>query len=257
MSYFKKILAAAVTILIAGFVFIYMSERQGDQAVDSVLQEVVPEGPVPAVNEKNNPVASRSPAPSPQTATGIPGSVLLDVPFLAQAPFGVWDPLHEDACEEASLIMVKHFLDKDRNLTPTSGDIEIRKIIQYEEKNGYGISISLEQLNQIAKEYLGMPTGRVKYDVTIDDIKKELAAGRPVIVPAAGKILPNPNFRNGGPNYHMLVVVGYNQKEFITNDPGTRKGESFRYSFQDLFGAIHDWDENNILNGQKAYLVFD
>jgi len=257
MSHFKKILAAAVIILIAGFVFIYLSERQSEQAVDSVLQGAVPEGPVSDSKKKNSSDGSFPTVPDAQTEKNIPSQALLDISFLAQAPFGVWDPLHEDACEEASLIMVKHFLDKDKNLTPTSGDVEIRKIIQYEEKNGYGISISLEQLNRIAKEHLGMPTGRVKYDVTIDDIKKELAAGRPVIVPAAGKILPNPNFRNGGPNYHMLVAVGYNQKEFITNDPGTRKGKGFRYSFNDLYRAIHDWDENNIINGQKAYLVFD
>jgi uncharacterized protein YvpB len=88
-------------------------------------------------------------------------------------------------------------------------------------------------------------------------IKDELANGRPVIVGAAGKILPNPNFRNGGPNYHMLVVIGYDKNGFITNDPGTRKGQDFRYSFSDLFNAIHNWESNNILNGLKEYLVFD
>ncbi|HEX7586011.1 MAG TPA: C39 family peptidase [Patescibacteria group bacterium] len=257
MSYFKKILAVTGLILIAGFVFLYISDRQGKPAVDSAIQGMVPEGPVSATKEKNTPDALQPSVSSPQTAATIPDSVLLDVPFLAQAPFGIWDPLHEDACEEASLVMVKHFLAKDKNLTPISGDVEIRKMIQYEEKNGYGISISMEQLKQIAKEYSAMLTGRVQSNATIDDIKQELSAGRPVIVPAAGKILPNPNFRNGGPNYHMLVVVGYDKNGFITNDPGTRKGEGFRYTFEALYYAMHDWDETNVLNGQKAYLVFD
>ena len=257
MSYLKKILAVTGIILIAGFVSIYISERKGDQAIDSVIQETAPESPMPSAKERNNPDTSQSPVPSPQIATSLPDSVSLDVPFLSQAPFGVWDPLHEDACEEASLIMVKHFLAEDKTLTPTSGDVEIIKMIQHEENSGYGISVSLEQLNQIAKEFLGMQTGRIKDKATTEDIKTELAAGRPVIIPAAGKILPNPNFRNGGPNYHMLVVKGYDKKGFITNDPGTRKGESFRYTFDSLYYAMHDWDAANILNGRKAYLVFD
>jgi uncharacterized protein YvpB len=148
-------------------------------------------------------------------------------------------------------------LNKDNNPTPASGDVEIRKMIQYEEKNGYGISITLEQLNQVAKDYAGMQTGRIKTNATIDDIKKELDDGRPVIVPAAGKILPNPNFRNGGPLYHMLVVKGYDKNGFITNDPGTRKGEGFRYTFNALYNAIHDWNGGDVLAGQKAYIVFD
>jgi hypothetical protein len=186
----------------------------------------------------------------------LPNKTLINVPFLAQAPFGIWDPLHEDACEEASFIMEKHFLDKTP-LSASSGDQEIQKMIAYENKNGYGISITLEELNKIAKDYYNLSTGRVEKNITNDDIKKELAAGHPVIVGAAGKILPNPNFRNGGPNYHMLVVKGYDSSGFITDDPGTRKGEGFRYTYQALFNAIHDWDPNNIMNGQKNYLVFD
>lgn len=255
MSYFKKILTAAIIILIA--VFVYLSNNKNKPVTDRLIQEPLSQSPAPDPLGKNSPDVVSPAVPVAPTENNLPSQAMLDVSFLAQAPFGIWDPLHEDACEEASLIMVKHFLAKDKNLTPTSGDVEIIKMIQYEEKNGYGISISLEQLNQIAKEFSAMLTGRVKNNATIDDIKKELADGKPVIVPAAGKILPNPNFRNGGPNYHMLVVVGYDKNGFITNDPGTRKGESFRYTYEGLFNALHDWDSANILNGQKAYLVFE
>ncbi|PJA87264.1 MAG: hypothetical protein CO141_00330 [Candidatus Moranbacteria bacterium CG_4_9_14_3_um_filter_42_9] len=251
----KKILAAAVIIVIA--VFVYRAINKNDPSADRLVQDPILETPtLNQVGEKSSDAVSLE-TPDAKIKKNPTGEAIASVPFLTQAPFAIWDPLHEDACEEASLIMVKHFLDKDQDLTPASGDVEIRKIIQYEEKNGYGISISLEQLKKIAKEYLGMPTGRIKYSPTIDDIKKELADGRPVIVPAAGKILPNPNFRNGGPNYHMLVVVGYDKNGFITNDPGTKKGQGFRYAYEGLFNAIHDWDATNILNGQKAYLVFD
>lgn len=202
-------------------------------------------------------VSSDSLSQSTTIPNSLPKSALISVPFLVQALFGVWDPLHEDACEEASLIMVQHFLAKTNIQSSATGDTEIKNMIAYENTIGYGSSITLEQLNQIAKDYLGIKTGAVKTNITISDIKTELAAGHPVIVGAAGKILPNPYFSNGGPNYHMLVIVGYDANGFVTNDPGTKNGQGFRYSFNALYNAIHDFDSTNILNGQKSFLVFN
>lgn len=244
-------------VLLAGLVFVFLSEKKNNSVLEFSERNLTPAESAKQDGEKYDFQDSQTDNSGTKTDKISSSSVLLNTPFLTQAPFGVWDPLHEDACEEASLIMVKHFLAKDKELTPTSGDMEILKLIQYEEKNGYGISVSLEKLNQIAREYLGMRTGRVNDKATVEAIKTELAAGRPVIIPAAGKILPNPNFRNGGPNYHMLVVKGYDKKGFITNDPGTKRGEGFHYTFDALYYAMHDWDAANILNGRKAYLVFD
>ncbi len=184
-------------------------------------------------------------------------SALIEMPFLVQAPSANWDPLHEDACEEASILMIRHYLDKTEIKNQDLGEKEILDLVDYETKNGYGPSITLEQLVTIANSYFGLKNGRIKKNVTKEDIKKEIANGKPVIIPAAGKILPNPNFRNGGPNYHMLVIKGYNSDYFITNDPGTKKGEGFKYKFDDLLNAIHNWNPNNILNGEKAFLVFN
>ncbi len=190
--------------------------------------------------------------------TALPESVLLPVPFLSQAPFAEWDFLHENACEEASLIMLKYFFGKNSHISKKKGEKEIQELVAYETKNGYGPSISLEELVRIAEKHYGMKSARIESaNAAEENIKKEIASGRPVILPAAGKILPNPNFRNGGPNYHMLVVKGYDARGFITNDPGTRKGENFRYSFSDLMNAIRDWNAEDIYQGRRAYLVFD
>lgn len=186
-----------------------------------------------------------------------PEEISIKVPFLSQAPFQKWDALHEDACEEASLIMAKYALDEKYSISSDKGEKEIKNIIEFEEEEKYGLSITLDELEEIARKYYEMKTGRVEKNITIEDIKRELAEGRVVIVGAAGKILPNPNFRNGGPNYHMLVIKGYDKKGFITNDPGTRLGEGFKYTFEDLYKSIHDWDPKNILNGGKSYLVLD
>ncbi|MFA5777115.1 MAG: C39 family peptidase [Parcubacteria group bacterium] len=195
--------------------------------------------------------------PEKPIALSIPDFIMLDVPFVGQAPFQIWDALHEDACEEASLVMLKYFSDGKKSITKEQAEKEIQDMVAFEKKNGYKPSIALEELNQIASKYYKLENGRVGKNITIEDIKKELSNEKPVIVGAAGKVLPNPNFKNGGPNYHMLVIIGYDAQGFITNDPGTRLGEGFRYSFDDLLKSIHDWDSKNILNGGKDYLVFD
>ncbi len=151
--------------------------------------------------------------------------------------------------------MIKYQKENRNSISKTEADQSIRSMVAYEESQGYGISITLTDLNQISRDHLGFE-GRVVKNISIDDIKVELANGNPVIVGVAGKVLNNPNFQNDGPNYHMLVIIGYDQNGFIANDPGTRKGEDYRYTYDNLYDSIHDWNPSNILDGEKNYLVF-
>ncbi|MCC2631644.1 MAG: hypothetical protein K0S20_343 [Patescibacteria group bacterium] len=199
------------------------------------------------------PVSTATPTQAP---TPLPSQVLLEMSFLVQAPGANWDPLHEDACEEASLIMVKHYLDKTKVTGDKEGDQQIIDLVHFGESKGQGPSITLNQLNDLAKEYYSMKGGVIKKNVTVQNIKEELAAGRPVILPAAGRLLGNPHFSNGGPVYHMLVVKGYDSQGFITNDPGIRQGESYRYSYETIQNAVHDWNPEDISSGEKSYMVF-
>lgn len=192
----------------------------------------------------------------PPKEIAIPESGILKMTFTTQAPNANWDALHEEACEEASLIMAKHFVKGTTIASAEAADREILDLVSFEEKNGYKVDVTVQQLAEISKSYYGI-SGTVKTNITVLDIKKEIAKGNPVIIPAAGKILPNPNFRNGGPKYHMLVVKGYDKDGFIANDPGTRKGENFRYGYDAFYNAIHNWEEGDILTGEKAMLVLN
>jgi len=193
---------------------------------------------------------------SEKSSTPLPEKIYLEVPFLVQAPFANWDDLHENACEETSLIMLRHYLDGTTIASQAEGDREIKELIAFETAEGFPQSITLDELRRIAKSYYSLHP-RVEMDITVGDVKRELASGKPVIVPAAGKILPNPHFRNGGPIYHMLVIKGYDEQGFITNDPGIAQGKDFRYTLEALYKAIHDWNKEDIYSGQKAYIVFD
>jgi len=222
----------------------------------------------------NNPVdliqnVSTSPTPTPATLTPstatpagpsqntqLPDTITLSVPYTLQAPYAVFDAVHEDACEETSLIMIKHFLDGTPIGDKAAADKEIIDLVHYGESIGQGPSITLDQLNQLAQSYYHI-SGTVKQAHSMDDIKAEIAAGHPVILPLAGKVLGNPYFSNGGPVYHMLVAKGYDTTGFIMNEPGTWHGEGYHYDYSVIQNALHDWNPTDIMLGQADYLVFN
>lgn len=195
--------------------------------------------------------------PSENQLTAIPEKIFIEVPFTSQAPYGVWDEKHEEACEEAAIIILKYYFDK-KDLTKKITEKEIQRMIDYEIKNygDYKDSTS-KQVVKLAEDFYGISNLDVIYDFSKEDIKKELAKGNPVIIPVAGRKLGNPYYTQPGPLYHMLVLVGYSGDQIITNDPGTRRGEGYRYDSNVLYGAIHDFpgDKNKIGEGRKAMIT--
>jgi len=183
--------------------------------------------------------------------------IFILVPFTTQAPYAVWDEYHEEACEEASLIMLKYFLDQ-KKLNPEIAEKEIQALIDFQiKKYGDYRDSTAQELVGLAKDFYGMKNLEVVYDFTKDDLKKYLAEGKPIIIPAAGRLLGNPYFTPPGPLYHNLVLVGYNKNRIITNDPGTRRGEGYTYDIDILYNAIHDFTgkKENIEKGRKAMIV--
>ncbi|PIR48239.1 hypothetical protein COU80_05415 [Candidatus Peregrinibacteria bacterium CG10_big_fil_rev_8_21_14_0_10_55_24] len=186
----------------------------------------------------------------------LPPSVEISVPFSPQAPFANWDDPYQEACEEMSLIMVHHY----RMGTPLSrenAESELLALIAWEQEHGYPQDVTLRELMEIAREYYGYQGARILPHPTAEELMVELAAGNPVIVPAAGRMLKNPYFSGEGPWYHMLVLTGYDSKRFVTNDPGTRRGEGYTYTHTTLLNAVHDWTgvKEDIAQGASAALV--
>lgn len=205
---------------------------------------------------------------SSQQNNPAPAQVNLKVPFFPQAPLGNWDDLHNDACEETSILQVVLYLD-GRNVNKNEANNDIIQAVNWQIANyGGHYELPAEKVKEFTQAYY-KKTVSVTYDISIDSIKAELAKGNPVIVPLAGRMLNNPNFRSPGPVYHMLVIRGYDDAtgEFITNDVGTKRGENYRYKYQTLFAAIHDmpqWQMNRslldanpdfILSGRKAMVT--
>ena len=171
-------------------------------------------------------------------------STLLKVPFTSQAPSAQWDNVvFQNACEEAAILMAMRWVE-GRSLSKEEANKEIVAISDFEKKTyGHFHDRSAEDTAQLIMDYYGYANIEFQSDIGTNDIKVELAKGNAVIVPVNGQKLNNPFYTPPGPIEHMIVVVGYDSeaKEFITNDPGTRRGEQFRYPEDILDAALRDY----------------
>lgn len=170
---------------------------------------------------------------------------ILPVPFTSQAPFAQWsDSRQQDGCEEAGAVMAMAWVKDQKTLSKAEAKKAIINISDFElKKYGEYRDVSLEDLREwVFIDYFKYDAKKVRVveKITLADIKKELAKGNLVLVPADGRALKNPYFTAPGPERHVLLIKGYDQKkkQFITNDAGTRRGENYRYSETVLFKAI-------------------
>ncbi|HNZ86537.1 MAG TPA: C39 family peptidase [bacterium] len=204
-------------------------------------------------NDKNNSIETIH-EPSIQKSDSIESTNLhtettkqeinLKVPFTIQSPDQKWDGVYKEGCEEASILMVYSFLN-NKNITVDSAMKDIGAMINLQNEIFSGhYNLSATTTAYLANKFFGLDSQIVQLK-SIEDIKSILSNGNPLILPALGRELHNPNFKSPGPIYHMLVVKGYTKDgAIITNDPGTRKGKDYIYNSDILFNAIADWDYN-------------
>ena len=203
----------------------------------------------PSVNPETSPVA--------EEILNIPDSYTIqNVPFQSQAPLVNWDQLHNEACEEASINLVYYYL-KNKPLTSEEMDQQILTMVKFEKPDGSDQeNLTVEKTLKLAQDFYKID-GKVIYNASISDLKKEIALNHPVIVPTAGRLLGNPNFRQPGPVYHMVVAIGYDEKNIIVQDVGTHNGDHYIYNQMIFANAWHDWvgSDANIEQGSKNMLV--
>ena len=187
----------------------------------------------------------------------LPSQFNLAVPFVLQAPTANWDAVHNETCEEAAVLTVHYYWTKVKSFSAAQVETQFSKMIAYENKTfGDFKDTTAAQTAKMIKELYKYKRVDVLPMKSINDAKPHVLAGRPVIIPSAGKLLKNPNFKNGGPLYHMLVIRGWMKDgRIITNDPGTRKGNGYVYNAATLWNAIHDWNGGKVTSGKKVMIV--
>ncbi len=158
--------------------------------------------------------------------------------------------------------MIAVYWARGESLTKTRALEQIISIAAYEtEKYGqYTDTSAADTTARIIKGYFNYPHAQSINVSSLGDLINPLSHKQLVIVPTNGRMLRNPNYTAPGPERHNLVIRGYDSttKEFITNDPGTRKGENYRYPEKILFDAIRDYptgDHLPILIASKSAII--
>jgi hypothetical protein len=186
--------------------------------------------------EKEEP-ATQQPAPEP----ALPDELNLQMVFYAQAPFGNWDMPWQEACEEATVLLIANEY-QSKNWTREQFNDEILKLVEWEKKTfGDYKHTTIKETAKILNEYLGLKT-IIFENPTYTDIKKILNRGHFAVITFDGKKLGNPFYKNGGPVYHAMVIKGFKKGDkVITSDVGTRNGENYVYTWETIEKAMHDY----------------
>lgn len=240
------VLVGAVSFAVVPRVQHFLDVRKAEQ----ILQH-----PLPPVTLPLSTVPNTNPNPSPNPTI----EVNLPVPFTVQAPHGNWNLPYQEACEEAAAIMAIRYVFQTTFLDADDADAGILDLVRTnEQKLGYPVDQTVEQVQHLIRDVAPKIPVRLVRDPSIENLKQELSAGNVIIVPAAGRMLRNPFYRRPGPLYHMLVLRGYTSDGFfITNDPGTKRGEGYLYPYARIMEAMGDWNNGNPGEGEKVVLVVE
>lgn len=221
---FKYIRFLFILLIISvSSIFIYKYRRQLPTP-EIVIENIIP---LPTIIKEN----------------GLPNKHLIKTTFVPQAPEKNWDQPWQDACEESALLTVHYYYE---SLAPKTPDMvaDLNKIFAFESSEGWSHDVTLSQMATISAGLWSYQNIIIEYP-TILDFKKYLAKDIPIIIPSNGKTLfkENTHFKNGGPWYHNLVILGYDddKEQFIVHDVGTQFGPYFHYSYSTLMDSIHDF----------------
>lgn len=181
----------------------------------------------------------------------------LDIPFFSQAPDGDWGMPWQEACEEASVTLAYYYA-ADKKLTKQAFIDHIWDLVAWQ-KGEYGqyehtdITQTYDML--LANFNMEGINAEVVENITVEKLKELLTQGKAIVAPFAGRQLGNPFYSEEGPYYHMMVIKGYDETHFITNDVGTRRGENFIYPYETIISALHEWHDSDINLGEAKVIA--
>lgn len=198
--------------------------------------------------------------PSITPSPTIPKKHLIKTTFVPQAPEKNWDQPWQDACEEAAMLTLLYYY---QNSTPPLSQIknDLLDLFSYQTNLGWGHDVNQTQIASTFTQFYGYES-QIIPNPTLNELENFIANNTPVLVTANGKTLfkENKNFRNGGPDYHALVILGYDSAKqiFTVHDVGTQHGAYFKYTYLTLLDSIHDLPDTgkkDIDLGQKSVMV--
>lgn len=190
-----------------------------------------------------------------------PNQTLLAVPYINEAPDGNWTGPWKNACEEAAIVMVERFYAGQKEVGVEDAKAALRRLFAVQDARWGGNANSDAARTAEIVNSLHLFKAKVVTRPTLEDIKNELAAQRPVITLHKGFDLGNKNipFLPTGSSYHSLALIGYDNatQEFITNDDGDEKaGKGRRYKYTVVMNSMHDYNYKTNMTDGPARALF-
>ncbi|HBO17150.1 MAG: hypothetical protein UR69_C0002G0197 [Candidatus Moranbacteria bacterium GW2011_GWE2_35_2-] len=262
MSHFKKyIVILLAAFFITGTVFLFAA-KNNPPLPPEIIHTPISDTTTSAEKENpqtNEPTKVPKAQPTEKNPAELPQEINLKIPFTSQAPHQNWDMPYQEFCEEASMLMAASYAKGQKISSPEDADKKLKALQKFEmDRFGFYQDTTAEETAIILREYFNLRNTTVVYNPSAMDIKSALTKNKAIILPFAGQQLGNPNFRQPGPLYHMLVIKGYTKNgDFITNDPGTKKGADYIYKQDIIMNAIHDWNNGDVDTGKKVMIVID
>lgn len=252
----KNVFKACVVFIV---IFSILSWKERTQAPNTNTETSTTHNIIAPQDTKEEIISQSTPDKKPIHHTEITQQ---DVFFTVQAPSNNWSvKLFQDACEETSMLMASEWSQGNKTLSVEDVMRKISLMAKYEEVTfKSSVDLSIADTALMLRDYWNMNNVSLIRNASKEAIIDVLYDNAIVIAPTNGKALRNPFFTAGGPDEHMLVIIGYDPqtKEFITNDPGTSRGEKYRYKEDVLYDAIRDYptgDHKPIEGVQKDVAV--
>jgi hypothetical protein len=153
----------------------------------------------------------------------------------------------------------RYFQGDSRDRVPApEAESSMAQLVGYERRSFTSVlDLPLTDVGAVGTQFYGLRPAVMPVDE--EQIKRNLAQGRPVILPvmthgAGGqKIAP---FYGTADVYHVIVVTGYDTAKdvFYTNDAGFMQGQNYAYPWATLSAAI-DAQAQKFAQG-RVMLVF-
>lgn len=166
-------------------------------------------------------------------------SLVLPVPYLSQAPQGRWVAPWDEACEETSALMIDYFYQNKRTIPTSVAVSAIESMVAWENQQfKKNTDTNAEETAAIIDAHMSFATTIVR-NPSIDAIKSELQAGRPVIALLNMDLLYREPPQHDP--YHVVVLIGFDdeKQEFILHDPARDKKN---YFYTTVMNSLHDYN---------------
>lgn len=234
-------------VLIAAIGFrVYEMHTQAPRTIDApeplvntpqLPQENAPEVPVPAQNPQ---------APPPEEKPNPSSVVNINMAYINESPDGSWKGSWKNGCEEAAIAMVDYYYQGVKSVSISDAMVYMQHLFDAQKTKWGSDANSDAARNLFLIETETAFDARIVDNPTLEQIKAEVDAGRPVITHHHGFDLKNKNipFLATGSSYHVVVVKGYDEfnKQFIVHDTGdSKEGEDHRYDYTIFMNSLHDY----------------